>query len=78
MNKDSNNFFSLEEAKKAMDEMHRYSEHLEEEKKERERQDKQTEIETLKEMKDLLAVMNKELEIQTGAIQQEEKLEMKK
>lgn len=78
MNKDSNNFFSLEEAKKAMDEMHRYSEHLEEEKAERERQDKQTEIETLKEMKDLLAVMNKELEIQTGAIQQEENLEMKK
>ena len=75
MNKDSNNFFSLEEAKKAMDEMHRYSEHLE---SERERQDKQTEIETLKEMKDLLAVMNKELEIQTGAIQQEENLEIKK
>ena len=78
MNKDSNNFFSLEEAKKAMDEMHRYSEHLEAEKEERERQDKQTEIETLKEMKDLLAVMNKELEIQTGAMQQEENLEMKK
>lgn len=78
MNKDSNNFFSLEEAKKAMDEMHRYSEHLDAEKIERERQDKQTEIETLKEMKDLLAVMNKELEIQTGAIQQEENLEMKK
>ena len=48
MNKDSNNFFSLEEAKKAMDEMHRYSEHLETEKIERERKDKQTEIETLK------------------------------
>ncbi|MBO5414557.1 MAG: hypothetical protein J6A17_02905 [Bacilli bacterium] len=78
MNKDSNNFFSLEEAKKAMDEMHRYSEHLEAEKEERERQDKQTEIETLKEMKDLLAVMNKELEIQTGAMQQEENLGMKK
>lgn len=78
MNKDSNNFFSLEEAKKALDEMHRYSEHFEAEKKERERKDKQTEIETLKEMKDLLAVMNKELEIQTGAIQQEENLEMKK
>ena len=78
MNKDSNNFFSLEEAKKAMDEMHRYSEHLETEKIERERKDKQAEIETLKEMKDLLAVMNKELEIQTGAIQQEENLEMKK
>ena len=29
-------------------------------------------------MKDLLAVLNKELEIQTGAIQQEENLEMKK
>lgn len=78
MNKDSNNFFLLEEAKKAMDEMHRYSEHLETEKIERKRKDKQTEIETLKEMKDLLAVMNKELEIQTGAIQQEENLEMKK
>ena len=78
MNKDSNNFFSLDEAKKAMDEMHRYSEHLEAEKKERERKDKQTEIETLKEMKDLLAVMNKELEIQTRAIQQEEILETKK
>lgn len=78
MNKDSSNFFSLEEAKKAMDEMHRYSEHLEAEKEERERKDKQTEIETLKEMKDLLAVMNKELEIQTGAMQQEENLEMKK
>ena len=78
MNKDSNKFFSLEEAKKALDEMHRYSEHFEAEKKERERKDKQTEIETLKEMKDLLAVMNKELEIQTGAIQQEENLEMKK
>lgn len=78
MNKDSNNFFLLEEAKKAMDEMHRYSEHLEAEKIERERKDKQTEIETLKEMKDLLALMNKELEIQTGAIQQEENLEMKK
>lgn len=78
MNKDSNNFFSLEEAKKAMDEMHRYSEHLEAKKIERERKDKQTEIETLKEMKDLLAVMNKELEIQTGAIQQEENIETKK
>lgn len=78
MNKDSNNFFLLEEAKKAMDEMHRYSEYLETEKIERKRKDKQTEIETLKEMKDLLAVMNKELEIQTGAIQQEENLEMKK
>lgn len=78
MNKDSNNFFSLEEAKKAMDGMRRYSEHLEAEKEERERKDKQTEIETLKEMKDLLAVMNKELEIQTGAIQQEENLGMKK
>lgn len=78
MNKDSNNFFLLEETKKTMDEMHRYSEHLEAEKIERERKDKQTEIETLKEMKDLLALMNKELEIQTGAIQQEENLEMKK
>lgn len=29
-------------------------------------------------MKDLLAVMNKELEIQTGAIQQDENLEIKK
>ena len=78
MNKDSNNFFLLEEAKNAMDEMQRYSEHLEAEKIERERKDKQTEIETLKEMKDLLAVMNKELEIQTGAIQQEDNIEMKR